>query len=163
MRAFIGSWDAWAREADCTVLIVGHPPKSNAGNDARYSGSTDWRNGVRSFLFLERMEGMQDRAALIADKVSYAPQPKDIALENWVWWKALPWSETPKGTAEVDREDHIIELLEAKQPRSQRDIIKEMGGNVQAVRRTLQRMVVDGTLTQDRKGKSFQYALASTQ
>ena len=163
VRAFIGSWDAWAREADCTVLIVGHPPKSNAGNDARYSGSTDWRNGVRSFLFLERMEGMQDRAALIADKVSYAPQPEDIVLENWVWWKALPWSETPKGTAEADREDHIIELLEAKQPRSQRETIKEAGGNVQAVRGTLQRMVADGTLIQDRKGRSFQYTLASTQ
>ena len=163
VRAFIGSWDAWAREADCTVLIVGHPPKSNAGNDARYSGSTDWRNGVRSFLFLERMEGMQDRATLIADKVNFAPKSEDIVLEDWVWWKALPWSETPKGTAEADREDHIVELLEAKQPRSQRETIREVGGNVQAVRSTLQRMVADGTLIQDRKGKSFQYALASTQ
>ena len=99
VRAFIGSWDAWGRDADCTVLIVGHPPKGNAGDDARYSGSTDWRNGVRSFLFLERKDGMQDRATLIADKVNYAPQPKDIALEHWVWWKELPWGETPKGNA----------------------------------------------------------------
>ena len=157
VRAFIGGWDAWAREADCTVFIVGHPPKGNAGNDGRYSGSTDWRNGVRSFLFLERMDGMQDRATLVADKVSYAPQPKDIVLENWVWWKTLPWSETPKGTAEADREDHIIELLENEQPRSQRETIREVGGNAQAVRRTLQRMVEAGTLIQESKGRSFKY------
>ena len=162
VRAFIGSWDAWGREADCTVFIVGHPPKGNAGDDARYSGSTDWRNGVRSFLFLERMDAMQDRATLVADKVSYAPQPKDIALENWVWWKALPWSETPKGAAEADRKDQIIELLEDEQPRSQRETIKEVSGNAQAVRRTLQRMVVDGTLIQESKGRSFQYTLART-
>lgn len=162
VRAFIGSWDAWGREADCTVFIVGHPPKGNAGDDARYSGSTDWRNGVRSFLFLERMDGMQDRANLIADKTSYGPRPKDIALENWVWWKMLPWSETPKGTAEAEREDHIIEQLQAEQPRSQRDIIREVGGKTQAVRRTLQRMVEDGTLIQESKGKSFQYTLART-
>ena len=162
VRAFIGSWDAWGREADCTVFIVGHPPKGNAGDDARYSGSTDWRNGVRSFLFLERTDGMQDRATLVADKVSYAPKPKDIALENTVWWKALPWSETPKGTAEADREDHIIELLEDEQPRSQRDILKKLGGNRQTARCTLERMVGAGTLTVEPKGKgrSFQYALA---
>ena len=162
VRAFIGSWDAWGREADCTVFIVGHPPKGNAGDDARYSGSTDWRNGVRPFMFLERMDGMQDRATLIADKVSYAPQPKDFALENWVWWKTLPWSETPKGAAVADREDHIIELLENEQPRSQRETIREVGGNAQAVRRTLQRMVEDGTLIQESKGRSFQYTLART-
>ena len=162
VRAFIGSWDAWGREADCTVFIVGHPPKGNAGDDARYSGSTDWRNGVRSFLFLERMDGMQDRATLIADKVSYAPRPKDIALENWVWCKTLPWSETPKGTAEADREDHIIELLEDEQPRSQRNILKKLGGNRQTARCTIERMVGAGTLIVEPKGKgrSFQYALA---
>ena len=162
VRAFIGSWDAWGREADCTVFIVGHPPKGNAGDDARYSGSTDWRNGVRSFLFLERTDGMQDRATLVADKVSYAPKPKDISLENWLWLKALPWSETPKGTAEADREDQIIELLEDEQPRSQRDILKKLGGNRQTARCTLERMVGAGTLTVEPKGKgrSFQYALA---
>ena len=163
VRAFIGSWDAWGREADCTVLIVGHPPKGNTGDDARYSGSTDWRNGVRSFLFLERMDGMQDRAILVADKTSYGPRPKDIALENWVWWRALPWSETPKGAAEADREDQIIELLEDEQPRSQRETIREVSGNAQAVRRTLQRMVEDGTLIQESEGRSFQYTLARTQ
>ena len=163
VRAFIGSWDAWGRDADCTVLIVGHPPKGNAGDDARYSGSTDWRNGVRSFLFLERKDGMQDRATLIADKVNYAPQPKDIALEHWVWWKELPWGETPKGNAEAEREDAIADQLKAKQPCSQRDIIKAVGGNAQAVRLTLQRMVTDGTLIQESKGRRFQYSLARTQ
>ena len=162
VRAFIGSWDAWGREVDCTVFIVAHPPKGQTGDDARYSGSSDWRNAVRSFLFLERMDGMQDRAILVADKTSYGPRPKDIALENWVWWRALPWSETPKGAAEADREDQIIELLEDEQPRSQRETIREVGGNAQAVRRTLQRMVVDGTLIQESEGRSFQYTLAPT-
>ena len=57
VRSFLGSWDAWARQTDCTILIVAHPPKGNGGDDGRYSGSTDWRNAVRSFLHLDRTDG----------------------------------------------------------------------------------------------------------
>ena len=46
VRAFTGSWDAWARDSRCTVLIIAHPPKSGS----TYSGSTDWEAGVRSYL-----------------------------------------------------------------------------------------------------------------
>ena len=44
VRDFMASWDAWATAADCTVLIIGHPPKSAAG----YSGSTDWHSAARA-------------------------------------------------------------------------------------------------------------------
>ena len=163
VRAFIANWDAWGRAVDCTIFIVGHPPKGAAGDDARYSGSTDWRNGVRSFLYLDRPDGAHDRATLVADKVSYAPLPKDVALENWVWWRALPWTETPAGEAEAEREEHIIELLQEDQPRTQRAMLKALGGKTQVARRSLQRMVDDGKLIQAHEGRSFQYSLAGAE
>ena len=49
VRAFLSSWDAWARRCGCAVLFVGHTPK----NDSRTSGSTDWRNAVRSVWTLD--------------------------------------------------------------------------------------------------------------
>ena len=44
VRAFLGSWDAWARDTRCAVLIIAHPPKSGSS----FSGSTDWEAGVRA-------------------------------------------------------------------------------------------------------------------
>ena len=48
VRHFTSHWDAWARSARCTVLLIGHPPKTQAD----YSGSTDWHASVRSLLTL---------------------------------------------------------------------------------------------------------------
>ena len=44
VRAFMASWDAWARDTGCTVLLIAHPPKT----DAAYSGSTDWHAAARA-------------------------------------------------------------------------------------------------------------------
>ena len=55
MRAFISAFDAAAEdcgEHGATVLLVGHPPKT----DAKFSGSTDWRNGVRGMLLIEWLD-----------------------------------------------------------------------------------------------------------
>ena len=43
VRAHCASWDAWGREHDCAVMLIGHPPKSGAN----YSGSTDWNAAAR--------------------------------------------------------------------------------------------------------------------
>lgn len=54
VRAFLSWLAALAAESGAAILLVAHPPKAGAaGADADYSGSTDWRNGVRSLLVLE--------------------------------------------------------------------------------------------------------------
>ena len=49
VRSFLSALNRFAAELDAAVLLVAHPPKSGAD----YSGSTDWRNGVRSMWTLE--------------------------------------------------------------------------------------------------------------
>ncbi len=88
VRGFVSDWDRWGRDTGCTVLLIAHPPKGGDGEDARYAGSTDWRNAVRSFLYLERENGVSDRAKLHADKVSYSKAPDPVELARWTWWEA---------------------------------------------------------------------------
>ena len=52
VRAFMASWDAWARDTGCTVLLIAHPPKT----DAAYSGSTDWHAAARAVWTLSLYE-----------------------------------------------------------------------------------------------------------
>ena len=52
VRAFMASWDAWARDTGCTVLLIAHPPKT----DAAYSGSTDWHAAARAVWTLSLCE-----------------------------------------------------------------------------------------------------------
>ena len=53
VRAFCASWDAWASETGCAVLLIAHPPKAPSGRHAAapadddFSGSTDWHNAAR--------------------------------------------------------------------------------------------------------------------
>ena len=78
VRAFLTALNAWAARTGVAVLIVAHPPKTAA----TYSGSTDWRNGVRALWTLsrERAPGFEapkgnathsDGWALTLDKSSY--------------------------------------------------------------------------------------------
>ena len=92
VRAFIASWDMWARATDCTVLFVAHASKS----EAAYSGSTDWRAACRTVwtFGLEpipkpqtggaRNTGDQpDKAPRLACiNSSYVAQPKPLWLES---------------------------------------------------------------------------------
>ncbi|MDE2974836.1 MAG: AAA family ATPase [Gemmatimonadota bacterium] len=48
VRRFLATLNAWAAETGVAVLVVAHPPKTGAS----YSGSTDWRNGVRALWTL---------------------------------------------------------------------------------------------------------------
>jgi len=50
VRHFVTSWDAWARQALCAVMMIAHPPKS----EATFSGSTDWENASRWMWTLDR-------------------------------------------------------------------------------------------------------------
>lgn len=97
VRAFTSALDAAAEACGCAVLLVGHPPKS----DASYSGSTDWRNAVRALLTLEpkptgyRRTGHGVRTSnetkkpplieapcLVSDKCNYGPAVDRVWLRS---------------------------------------------------------------------------------
>jgi RecA-family ATPase len=86
VRDFMASWDAWASAADCTILIIGHPPKSAAG----YSGSTDWHSAARARWEISK-EPLQPAARggrpepshwqLAMVKSNYGPEPPALCLD----------------------------------------------------------------------------------
>ena len=86
VRDCMASWDAWATSADCTVLIIGYPPKSAAG----YSGSTDWHSAARARWEISK-EALQSAAKgvrqepnhwqLAMVKSNYAPEPPALYLD----------------------------------------------------------------------------------
>ena len=96
VRAFAAALDGAAEQAGCAVLLIGHPPKGAAGDG--YSGSTDWRNAVRSMMVLEISDGTghtisvredgKDKTAkarawrLRLDKASYAKEGGHIWLAH---------------------------------------------------------------------------------
>ena len=87
VRAFISSWDGWARDHDCAVVIVAHPPKSG---DA-FSGSTDWENAARAGLTLTR------------EKVGSPPRGRGVQDDRRVGWKLarLKANYAPGGDSDV--------------------------------------------------------------
>ena len=90
VRAFCTALDDAAEKSGCTVLLVGHPPKS----DSKYAGSTDWRNAVRGLLTLGpeetiyRPQSAGKKAQKIraprlgVDKTSYGPVRPGIWLRS---------------------------------------------------------------------------------
>ena len=88
VRAFLSSWDAWARRTSCAVLFVGHTPK----NASRTSGSTDWRNAVRSVWTLDYqvpqkpaelgLSGEPGVLVLECEKTNYGAPPQSIYLSR---------------------------------------------------------------------------------
>lgn len=84
VRGFMASWDAWASSAGCTVLVIGHPPKSAAG----YSGSTDWHSAARARWEISKQplqpatrgsELTAWRLAMV--KSNYGPEPPALCLD----------------------------------------------------------------------------------
>ena len=117
VRAFLSSWDRWARDANCTVLIVAHPPKSTDGADAVYSGSTDWRNGCRAMLTLDRPKGVPDRAVLRCDKLNSAQIPSPFALASPRWWHAIDIDPTEIDDADtLEIRDSILAAISEHGP-----------------------------------------------
>lgn len=56
VRAFSAALDAAAEDGDCAVLLAGHPSRTGEDDPGAESGSTDWRNAVRSRLVLAPMD-----------------------------------------------------------------------------------------------------------
>ncbi|MDE0077683.1 MAG: AAA family ATPase [Caldilineaceae bacterium] len=83
VREFMAHWDAWGRSADCTVMLIAHPPKEEerAGRGG-YSGSTDWHGASRWRWELSSGEQEDDRERLACEKASYAMRPDPVYLER---------------------------------------------------------------------------------
>ena len=77
VRAFMTSWDGWARATDCAVLIVSHPAKAA---ESDYSGSTDWHASARAVWKLGTAEtGAGNGAGKAKEK---APAPRLDCLKT---------------------------------------------------------------------------------
>jgi RecA-family ATPase len=109
VRDFMASWDAWATSADCTVLIIGHPPKSAAG----YSGSTDWHSAARARWEISKESpnastkgARQDPShwQLAMVKSNYAPEPPSLCLD---WDHAGPRWEVSSTWDDLQKETHV--------------------------------------------------------
>lgn len=109
VRRFMSNWDAWARETNTTIVMVGHPSKAdNDSLDGAYSGSTDWLAAPRGLLFLNAHAPDQgdigddrpDRIyTLKCVKVSYGPRPEPIYLQrapSGKWKACAPPPAAPK-------------------------------------------------------------------
>ena len=97
VRAFMTSWDGWARATGCAVLIVSHPAKAA---ESDYSGSTDWYASARAVWKLGTAEtgaGNGTRTAkekapaprLDCLKTSYGTPNRQYWLSGWPAWKAV--------------------------------------------------------------------------
>ena len=109
VRAFVSDFDAWARDNNCAILILSHPPKWAAD----YSGSTDWEASVRSMWTLRKEGGgpapkgkgksvpdsQPEGWQLALAKANYGPPVKPLQLDwdasgGGLRWKVIgEWSE----------------------------------------------------------------------
>ena len=97
VRAFMTSWDGWARATDCAVLIVSHPSKAA---ESDYSGSTDWHASARAVWKLGTANTGAGNGAgkakekapaprLDCLKTSYGTPNRQYWLSGWPAWKAV--------------------------------------------------------------------------
>ena len=115
VREFMSYLEAWTHKNKCGILILSHPPKS----DAHYSGSTDWEASPRAMWKLEpEKENDQSEQGVGAYKLSvikgnYIKPPRpSVTIEKdsrGVWVKATqPESEAQNnGEKELEASDFI--------------------------------------------------------
>ena len=130
VRLFCGSWDAWARQTGCSVLILSHPPKDAT---ISYSGSTDWRNSARSLWVLERENpqathsGGKSALKLRLDKSNYGPDGAVVYLDFDIQGairQAHPpvWRQTPQPTSQKAGSGDSGQSANPGQPERQADL-----------------------------------------
>lgn len=79
----MASWDGWGRAADCTPMLIAHPPKDQElSGRGGYSGSTDWHGASRWRWELAPASKDDDRERLNCAKASYAMPPDPVYLER---------------------------------------------------------------------------------
>ena len=113
VREFMTALDRFGRDNNCAVIVISHPPKS----DADYSGSTDWHAAARSVLKFERTPigekpklGKDSRKCvpqLSHIKSSYSKTQRSIQFdpESWQWWESYRPPEESDGPQSNDDDD----------------------------------------------------------
>ena len=162
VRAFLSSWDRWARDTGCCVLLVAHPAKNAEGLDAGFSGSTDWSAGCRSLLVLSRPKGAADRAKLTCDKLNAAKAPAPVALGSPRWWQAIEVDPMLIDDAEaIELRESIVAALQAHGPLNRRQICATLHKGKGAVDDALAKMEMDRSLDMSRDGNAKIYSLGN--
>ena len=162
VRAFLSSWDRWARDACCVVLLIAHPPKGE-GEDNHYSGSTDWRNGTRSLIVLERTKGVADRAKLVCDKLNSAKTPDTIPLGSPRFWERI---EVDPSLISVDDEEatdirqRVFDALTSHGELSKNKIRAAISKAKSATFNVVDAMELAGTIVMRKVGSAHLYSLA---
>ena len=109
VREFTTHLSGWANRHKCAVVILGHPPKS----EATYSGNTDWEGSPRAMWFLEKDDRKDDqggpaRYRFDVTKLSYAAKPERprcLELDRGVWIEQdTTKSEATDGKKKLDRQ-----------------------------------------------------------
>ena len=112
VRAFNADWDAWAQRTGCAVMLVTHPPKS----EATYSGSTDWQAAPRFFWQLEDAETGTGAAVQSGKKGAKDPAPATFleclftsygVKPERQWLKGYPAWEAVSATDAADWRAHL--------------------------------------------------------
>ena len=155
VRGFLAHWDTWGRGAGCVPLLLAHP---NKGGDA-YSGSTAWRNGVRTMITLT--SDVPDRAVFAVDKINYAAKPSSINLMNWKWWRAAEaedWGVPSEEDVRLD--DDVLEFLRRTQSASKRMVREGVRGANEKVDTALDRLERLGSIVVKRARSGNDYSLA---
>ena len=164
VRAFLSSWDRWARDCKCAVLLVAHPPKSSEGVDSHFSGSTDWRAGVRSLITLSRPKGVADRATLTCDKLNSARTPNAIPLGSPRWWETIV---VDPNVIEIDDAEateirqRVMQALATHGELSKNKIRAAIQKSKAATFNVVDRMELGGEIIMHKQGSAHLYALAS--
>ena len=114
VRSFAAGLDAEAETAGCAVMLSAHPSQSGEKERSAESGSTDWRNAVRSRWVLRPQRTAHnaragakngtdapiDAPCLALDKASYAPGGGRVWLRSHYQhhgrdeWDELAWFAT---------------------------------------------------------------------
>lgn len=108
VRAFASALDAAAEDAHCAVILSAHPSRSGEADAGAESGSTDWRNAVRSrWVLARRNSGCETNTGdsvqgvcLELDKASYASAAGRIWLRSYYEraengdWDRMAWLAT---------------------------------------------------------------------
>ena len=122
VRGFAARLDSEAEAAGCAVMLSAHPSRTGEKEGSAESGSTDWRNAVRSRWVLGpqqtahnahdagkngRMDAQIDAPCLALDKASYAPGRGRVWLRSHYQrggggeWDKLAWFATTGRAAAV--------------------------------------------------------------
>jgi RecA-family ATPase len=119
VRTFINRFRRLARDTGCAVVLLDHPSLSGMNSDTGRSGTVDWRNAVRSFLYMRTIagdDGVEERTfrELEVVKTNYGPVGEKIRL-RWEDGSFLVKGSlsTPQRAAAVAKiDDLFLKLLD---------------------------------------------------